>query len=428
VRMTVGNSNPRSAVQPVKVIYIIGRYPELTNTFIDREIDVLRQLGYIEVQTVSIRYPLTPSAISLHHREARENTLYLVPKRLLNFDLLNFIAGNLRFILLDPLTYFGTLIYLLTHIHPNLKSRLKTILHFWQGTYAAHLLRKQDFDHVHAHFIDRAVVVALVVGRLLRKPYSLTAHASSIFREEILIREKIVNAKFVVTVSQYNKKHFLTTYSGLNRDKVYVLHPWVDLSHFVPPSTRPTQDRLHILSVGRLVEKKGHIYLIEACHLLKEQGLDFECRIVGGGPLRPELEAGIAQYGLQDYVHLVGRKPPSEVLQLLGSWADVFVLPCVIAKDGDRDGIPVSLAEAMAMELPVISTDIVGISELVQPGTGVLVPPHDAMALAEELRAIYAASPSTRAEMGRRGRAVVDAEFNLVKGTTQLAQRFREGI
>jgi glycosyltransferase involved in cell wall biosynthesis len=113
-------------------------------------------------------------------------------------------------------------------------------------------------------------------------------------------------------------------------------------------------------------------------------------------------------------------------LQLLGSWADVFVLPCVIAKDGDRDGIPVSLAEAMAMELPVISTEIVGIGELVRPETGVLVPPRDANALAEELRAIYAASPSTRAEMGRRGRAVVDAEFNLVRGTTQLAQLFQD--
>jgi colanic acid/amylovoran biosynthesis glycosyltransferase len=423
--MTKGNSNRNSNL---KLVYIIGRYPELTTTFIEREISVLRQWGHIEVQPVSIRYPLTPGSISPEHEEIRRDTIYLIPKNLFAFNFLAFIAGNLRFIFLHPLAYFGTLIYLLTHDHPNLKARLMTILHFWQGVYAAHLLRQRDFDHVHAHFIDRAVVVALVVSRLLDKPYSLTAHADDIFAQKILIREKVVNARFMVTVSQYNKAYLLNTYPGLDPDKIHVLHPWVDLAHFTPPPSRPAQERLHILSIGRLVEKKGHGYLIEACHLLRKQGLDFECRIVGSGPLKPKLEERIAQYDLKDRVRLVGGQPQSKVLRLLRSWADVFALPCVIAQDGDRDGIPVALAEAMAMELPVISTDIVGISELVQPGTGILVPSRDALALAKALQTIHAANPSSCIEMGRRGRAVVDAEFNLLKGTTQLAHLFREGV
>lgn len=412
-----------------KLVYIIGRYPELTTTFIEREISVLRQLGNVEIQPVSIRYPFTPGTLSPEHQEIRQDTLYLLPQRLSKFNVWAFILGNLRFIFLRPLVYFGTLLYLLRGEHPHLKARLKTILHFWQGVYAAHVLRHQDFDHLHAHFIDRAVVVALVVGRLLNKPYSLTAHASSIFRERILIREKIVNARFMVTVSRYNKAHFLNTYPGLDPEKIHVLHPWVDPSRFIlrQAQDRPAHARLHILSVGRLVEKKGHSYLIEACHLLKKQGLDFECRVVGEGPLKRELAERIAQYDLGDRVGLMGGQPQSQVLGLLASWADVFALPCVIAQDGDRDGIPVSLAEAMAMELPVISTDIVGISELVQPGTGILVPPRDPLALAEALRTIHAASPSARGEMGRRGRAVVDAEFNLIKGTAQLAHLFRDG-
>ena len=124
----------------------------------------------------------------------------------------------------------------------------------------------------------------------------------------------------------------------------------------------------------------------------------------------------------------MGGQPQSQVLDLLGSWADVFALPCVIARNGDRDGIPVSLAEAMAMELPVISTDIVGINELVQPDAGILVPPRNPVALSQALRTIYAQGHAARVNMGRRGRAVVDAEFNLFTGINQLANLFRKTV
>jgi colanic acid/amylovoran biosynthesis glycosyltransferase len=422
------NDSQHSAAKMLKLVYVVGRYPELTTTFIEREIKTLRQLGNIQIQVVSIRYPLTLGSVLPEYQEILDNTLYLVPRSWLAFNWLAFIVANLRFIFLRPLVYFGTLIYLLSHAHPSLKDRFMTILHFWQGVYAAHLLSSQEFDHLHAHFIDRAVVVALVVSRLLGKSYSLTAHANSIFTKKILIREKIVNARFMVTVSRYNKAYLLENYPGLNPEKIHVLHPWVDLSGFTPLPTRPASERFRILSVGRLVEKKGHQDLIEACRLLKERGLDFECQIAGNGPLMKQLVKLVAQSNLNDKVRLLGGQPQSKVVQLLSSWADVFVLPCVIAKDGDRDGIPVSLAEAMAMELPVISTDIVGISELVQPGTGSLVPPHDPSALAEALRAIHAAGTSARVEMGGRGRAVVDAEFNLLKGTAQLATLFRENV
>lgn len=415
-------------MKSIKLIYVIGRYPELTTTFIEHEIEILSQLDGIEVQPVSLRYPLTPAAIAPEHEKIRENTLYLVPKSWLNFHLWTFFIANLFFIFRRPSIYFKTIAYLFVHEHPNLKTRLLTLFHFGLGVYLAYLLRRQDFDHLHAHFIDRSAVVTLVVGKLLNKSYSLTAHANSIFVKQILIREKIINAKFMVTVSEHNKAHFLNTYPGLHKDKIHILHPWVNMAQFTPLPTRPLHKRLHILSVGRLVEKKGHIYLIEACRILKERSINFECRLVGEGALKQELEARINRYGLQDQVQLVGGQPLHQVKALLKEWADVFVLPCVIAKDGDRDGIPVALAEAMAMELPVISTDTVGIGELVKPGTGILVPPHQPEALAAALQTIHTSDPSTRAEMGRRGRAVVDAEFNLIEGTTQLANIFRQRI
>lgn len=414
--------------KPLRLIYIVGRYPELTDTFIDREIATLRQFGDFHIQTVSIRYPLTLGSSSTDHQKICQDTLYLIPQRWSQFNYAAFLLANLFFIFTRPKVYFGTFFYLFTHPHPSLKTRLMTILHFLQGVYAAFLLRDQKFDHIHAHFIDRAVIVALVVSRFLDKSYSLTAHAADIYTKAILLREKIANASFVVTVSQYNKAYLLKTYPGLDPEKFHVIHPWVDVVQFSPPPDPVVHDRLHILSVGRLVEKKGHLDLVDACRLLRDRGLDFECRIVGEGPLRSELEERITRYHLQGCVDLLGGQPQEKVRGFLGAWTDVFVLPCVIANNGDRDGIPVSLAEAMAIGLPVISTDIVGIGELVQPGTGILVPPHHPMELAAALQTLSSTSPMDRMEIGRMGRAVVTGEFNLLDETRRLAHLFRKTI
>lgn len=403
--------------KPLRLAYIIGTYPGLTTTFIDREIGTLRQWG-VDLQVVSIRRPAANAPLSAEQRKLQQGTIYLLP-----VNWLNLIWGSLYFVLFRPMVYFKTLIYLLSRSHSSLVDWLKTLLYFGEGVYAAYLLRRQMLDQLHAHFIDRAATVALVAGRLLHLPYSVTAHANDIYRNEILLYEKLAEASFVVTVSQFNKSYLLDTYPALNPDKIHVLHPWVDISRFQPPPTCSVHDGLRILSVGRLVEKKGHNYLIEACHLLQSKGIDFECCIIGDGPLRAELETEIERYGLEERVHLLGAQPQSEVLANL-CWCDVFVLACVIAQDGDRDGMPVALAEAMAMAVPVVSCHVVGVDELVRPGTGLLVPPRDAKALAEALQSIYALSESDRAEMGRHGRAVVKADFNLLEGTRQLMALF----
>jgi glycosyltransferase involved in cell wall biosynthesis len=181
------------------------------------------------------------------------------------------------------------------------------------------------------------------------------------------------------------------------------------------------------MSVGRLVEKKGHHYLVEACHLLQKEGVDFECRILGDGPLKSELEAMITRYNLAQHVHLLGGQPQQEVLAQL-SQSDVFVLACVVAKNGDRDGMPVSLAEAMAMEIPVISTDLVGIGEMIKPGAGYLVPPEDPVALAEAIKTMNMIGGSKRIEMGKYGRTIIAEEFELFKGIHHLADLFLEAI
>ncbi len=402
----------------MKIGYIIGTYPLVTTTFIDREVQGIRARG-IDLVVLSIRRPPPEVERMEEYVAVRQQTIYLLPAAWLLF----FVA-HLYFALVRPRAYWGLLRYLVSRRHPGFRQRLKTALHFAEGVYAAYLLRDQGCDHFHAHFADRAATVALCVSRLLGKPYSLTAHANDLYAGPVLLYEKFKHAEFAVTVSRFNRDHLLKNYPNLETSKVAVLHPWVDLSEFEPPAHRSQNQRFSILSVGRLVEKKGHRYLVEACRRLCDRGLDVECRIIGGGPLEGALRALVAEQGLGEFVRLEGPQSKAEVYKRLCK-ADVFVLASVIAQDGDRDGMPVALAEAMAMCVPVISTNIVGIRELVQPGAGRLVAPNDPVALADAIQSIYEMDRAEREEMGKSARAIVESDFELNKGIDVLAEFFR---
>ena len=408
----------------LQLIYLIGTYPGLTNTFIDQEIATLRKLRKLNINIISIRYPEKVENFSRQQQAFYKETLYLLPENGVDFRFGSFLAAHFYFLLRKFKSYFALLLELLSSPHPNLKARVMTFLYFLMGVYAAFLLRKKNFEHIHTHFMDRAVVVSFIICRMLGKTYSFTAHAADIYREPALMRIKLQNARFVVTVSKFNQEHLLNIDPNLSAEKIHVLHPWVDLNEFTPSSRSSPNDTLHILSVGRLVEKKGHMVLLQACQLLAEQGLKFKCRIVGDGPLCSILEAQIVRNNLQGSVELLGSQPHEQIRELLGNWADVFVLPCIIAKDGDRDGIPVVLAEAMAMGVPVISTDVVGIGELVHSGAGFLIQPHNSDDLFSAIKRVSEMSPEERTTMGRCGRSVVEAEFDLIKGVEELANLF----
>jgi glycosyltransferase involved in cell wall biosynthesis len=322
-----------------------------------------------------------------------------------------------------PIAHLGTLWFLLTRPHPGWKARFKTMLHFGEAGLAAYHLRHRRHGHIHSHFLDRATTIALAVGRILDIPYSVTAHANDIYVDPILLPEKLGQSEFVVTVSRFNKAHLLSQVPDVDDNDIVVLHPWVDVEE-IRPAHRPHGIRsFEIVSVGRLVEKKGHRYLLEACGILAERGVDFECTIVGTGPLTHDLAALVESLDLGDRVRLTGALPHDEALELV-SRADVFALACVLAADGDRDGIPVAIAEAMALEVPVVSTDLVGIGELVHPGAGLLVPPNDPHALAEAIERIARLDEAARAEMGRSARHVVTSEFDLRAGVKSLADLY----
>jgi glycosyltransferase involved in cell wall biosynthesis len=311
-----------------------------------------------------------------------------------------------------PARFFSTLAYLLTRPHPSQRSRLMTLLHFGEGVYTAYLLRGQQFQELHAHFLDRAATVALVAGRLLDKPYSLSIHAAAdIFVSPVLLREKIGAARHAVTCTMYNRSHLEACVGQDLSAKISHVYHGLHLDSYCP-APAPPAGRALIVSVGQLVPRKGFAQLIRACACLKARGYDFECLIVGRGPQRDELEAMIECEQLVGSVTLCGGMPHEEVIALYQR-ATLFALPCVRTSDGNMDGIPNVIAEAMAMQLPVVSTDVSAIPELLQDRVnGLLVPAGDHEALAAALADLLD-DPALREELGRNGRQAILATFDL---------------
>ncbi len=400
-----------------RITYILLTFPILTTTFIDREIQALQECGF-QVQVVSLRRPR--GLLSGYQERLVQSTRYLYPA---NFLMQCF--AHLFFLFTRPRQYTATLFYLMTSPHPTLLSHRRTLRHFHQGVATAYQLRKDPGEHIHAHFLNQSAAIALVTSRLLDVPYSVTVHASGDFyASPLLIREKLAGAKFIATCTRYNRDRLAEIGRGMFADRLLVNYHGLDFTRFQRRTRKPL-DNAVILSVGQLWERKGLIYLVRACGMLKQQGLGFCCRIIGEGPERPVLEAEIRALGLEDDVELTGALPQEAVLEQYDK-ATIFALPAVQAASGDQDGIPNVLLEAMAMELPVVSTNRAAIAEVVAAGeNGLLVPPGDFHELAGALGRLLANRPYAD-RLGRAGRRTVLEMFDARKNIQLLAKAFLE--
>jgi glycosyltransferase involved in cell wall biosynthesis len=266
--------------------------------------------------------------------------------------------------------------------------------------------------------------VALVASRLLDARYSVTAHAREIYVAPVLLPERISNAAFTATCTEYNRRHLATLVDRSTGERILRLYHGLDLSTFDGrPRRAEDAQRPLLLSVAQLWERKGLEDLVRACGHLRDRGSEFRCEIVGEGPLRPRLEALIAELRLGELVTLTGPLPHPEVVARLAA-ARAFVLPCVVAPDGDRDGIPNVILEAMASGLPVVSTPVSGIPEVVRDGeTGYLVPEHDPEAVASACERLLT-DADLASRLGEAGRVFVRREFDLHRNVDRLIDRF----
>ncbi len=287
-------------------------------------------------------------------------------------------------------------------------------------------IRQRGITHLHAHFATVAAQVARLASAWSHTTYSVTAHAKDIFHESVHVHElqrALESASSVITVSDFNVNH-LTTHAGLPRHRVHRIYNGIDLERFAGSPGQVRQPR--IISVGRLVPKKGIDVLLEACALLRLRGVPFDCLLIGGGPEEGHLRALAQRLGLQDVVTFAGPRPQPDVIAAVRE-AAVFAAPCVVADDGDRDGLPTVLLEAMALGTPVVATSVVGIPEVVRDGiTGLLVPERDAGALAHALERCLK-SASLRDTLSAGAQHLIGAEFDVTKNAAALRTHFAPG-
>ena len=388
------------------LVYVLGTYPLLTTTFIDREIKTLRGWG-VNVHVVAVRRPPPDPPLSSDQRELQRDVQYLLPVRWVDLFL-----SHLHFLVRRPGRFTGTFVYLVTRPHSSLFGRVKTILHFGEGVYAAYLVRNLAFRELHAHFADRAATISLVASRLLGTPYSLSIHAAGdIFVDPVLLREKVMQARHVVTCTAHNRAHVASIVGVDASDMITHVRHGLDLAAY-PTGSDPASGPPVILSVGQLKQRKGLAQLIRACATLRDRGYGFRCRIVGRGPQYAELQMLIRRLSLGDTVSLCGAFRHEDVVREYRR-ATMFVLPCIQTGEGDVDGIPNVLAEAMALQVPVVSTHLPAIRELISDGAnGLLVPPNDEASLADAI-ALLLDQPDVRTRLGEQGRRTILQTFQL---------------
>jgi glycosyltransferase involved in cell wall biosynthesis len=301
--------------------------------------------------------------------------------------------------------------------------RRTDFLRLYQAVYVGLRLQQFGVRHVHAHFAGMAARTAYWIHKFFPITFSFTAHANDIFAPrdfEIGLDKLVDTARVIVTETDYAEQ-FLRERFPERADRIRRIYNGLNLAEFGRTNFSSTPPL--IIAVGRLIAKKGFADLIRACGLLAEVGKSFQCEIIGEGPLENELRAQIDQLNLQDRVALSGAKPQREVRQRLAA-ASVFVLPSVVDAQGGMDNLPTVIMEAMATGLPVISTDIGGIPEMVlQNETGFLVPPGDVAALAGAIERLLG-DISLGREFGKNGRARASKLFSIEQSARELAELF----
>lgn len=282
-----------------------------------------------------------------------------------------------------------------------------------QAINLAATLRRRNIRHMHVHFASAATSVARLTSAITGIPYSFTAHAVDIFASSVRgedLQLKLEQAHHTITISQYNLRYLRRRFPT-STSRLHLVRNGLDLGRFPYRDPRPLGATVRIAAVGRLVEKKGFQYLLPATKELLEQGLKVELRIAGAGVLGEELAAGIDRLGLGSQVQLMGPQTQDQIHELLDS-ADIFIAPCVVGADGNADGMPTVLLEAMASGVPCISTRVTGIPEVVKNGsTGVLVEPGSPRALARSVQRM--SSPGTnRVGLARNARALIEEKYD----------------
>lgn len=395
-----------------KIGYVVSLFPCWSETFILNEIIELNKRG-IEVTIFSIRKDLE-EFIQENSRPFLKQTKY--PHSL------GIIASALYWLLREPFAFLGLFWLVLRKKYPSQRILIRNIWCILVGGYFSRFARKNKLTHLHAHFATYPALTALAMSKLSGIPFTFTAHAHDIFLDKTLLKEVAKNAKAVVAISDYNRQ-YIADYCGNGvASKIKVIHCGVNLSDFQPFNKDHNGLQKTIVSIGRLTEMKGYEYLIKALHRIRD-GIDFECHIIGEGQLKNALQKLIEELGMETRIFLDGVLDSSKVKTMLNK-ADLFVQPSVWNDKDGQDGIPLVLMEAMASGVPVISSNISGIPELVKEGkTGLLTQPGNVEELSRKILTLLT-DKDLQSRLTAVGKKKIEEEFDVVKNVEKLIEVF----
>jgi glycosyltransferase involved in cell wall biosynthesis len=338
------------------------------------------------------------------------------------------VRAQLTWLYRRPLTYIGLWWEAIAGNVRSPRFLVRALATIPMAAFFATRMENARVDHIHAHWATHPTLAGLAAARLLNISFSFTAHAHDLFVNRSMLRGKIRKAAFVATISEFNRRLLERLYPSESRGKTFVIHCGVDLSELDPkPRDIVAEAPLRIVCVASLEPQKGHAVLVEAVGMLRDRGIEVRCVLAGDGPQASSLRDQVARLGLAEEIELVGGLARPKILAALQN-AEVMALASVPQASGKMEGIPVALMEGMAMQLPVVASDISGIPELVTDGvTGFLVPPGNAAALADALERIHA-DPERGRGMGSTGRARISELFELRPNVALLRQHFDEAI
>ena len=394
-----------------KIGYVLKRYPRYSETFIVNEI-LAHEAAGLEIQIFSLMYP-TDGHFQDVLGEVQSPVKYL-PQDYMEASIWWYYLNKANEVLPD--------LFQMLEVFRNERFR-----HVYQAIELATIVRTTGIEHLHAHFATSATNVARMASYLSNIPYTFTAHAKDIYHQDIDFKDlqsKIHDASSVITVSNYNIEH-LTRMFGSDKDKIKRVYNGLDLrklEYRIPKNRKP-----HIITIGRLVEKKGLNILVDACDILDKRGVDFHCSIIGKGELEFELIEQIKEKNLQDKVELTGALPRTQIIQKFYE-ASIFAAPAIVANDGNRDGLPTSILEAMALGVPCISTDVTGIPEVLKNNkTGILVPQNNSVKLANAIEKLLNDSKLS-ISLSENARKLIESNFDISKNSAKIREIFAQNV
>ncbi|KMK65649.1 glycosyltransferase [Puniceibacterium sp. IMCC21224] len=394
-----------------KLAYLTGEYPRASDTFIQREVASLRGLGH-EVLTCSIRRTGAEHLVGPEQRAEQAGTFHVLEALK---DWKRAFRAHGRW-MRDPARYLRALALAWRTAPKGLRGRVYQMIYFAEAGVLAAELADRGIEHIHNHIAKASCTVAMLAGALSGIRYSFTIHGPDIFFEphHWRIDEKAARAAFVACISDFARSQLMCFAAPEHWGRLAVVHCGINPDRY----SGGTRDGTRLLFVGRLAGVKGVPVLLDALVGLRHTHPNLRLTLIGDGPERAALEARARVLGVAECVDFVGYKSQAEVAQALRD-TDVFVLPSF------AEGVPVVLMEAMAASLPVVTTRIAGIPELVRDGeSGVLVPPGDTQALRTALSRVLD-NPDLRRRMGRVGRATVASAYNIGIEAAWLSELFQ---